>query len=225
MKEGTNSQIKTISFRDEKYPDLLRQMPDPPTKLYYRGNLDILKQPTLAVVGSRKYSQTGKISCQQIVGPLAKKGAVIVSGLAIGIDAIAHETALANQGLTVAVLGTGLNDNVFYPKQNKKLAQMILERGGLILSEYPPDYEANKQSFPKRNRIVAGLSLGVLIVEADIRSGSLITARCALDYNRDVFAIPYSINHDKQGTNELIKRGAYLINSSDDIWQTINLRG
>lgn len=215
MKEE-KKEIQCILFSDKKYPKLLRQLPDPPPQLYYRGDLEILNNICLAVVGSRKYSEIGKRSCQKIVGPLAKNGIVIISGLAIGIDSIAHQTTLENGGKTVAVLGTGLNDNVIYPKQNIHLLEKIIDNGGLVLTEYPPESRATRYSFPQRNRIIAGLSIGTLVVEADIKSGSLITASCALDYNRDVFAVPYEITQ-KQGTNELLKNGAYLVNSSEDI--------
>ena len=216
MKEGNFLSTKMVDFKNEKYPKLLNQINDAPKKIYYRGNLDICNKPTLAVVGSRKYSSYGKLVCQQIVGPLSRMGITIVSGLALGIDGIAHKTTLENNGDTIAVLGSGINR--LTPTSHDQLAKKILDNNGLIISEYPDDLPPTKYTFPARNRIIAGLSLGCLVIEAAKKSGALITAHCALDYNREVFSIPHPINSTTgKGANKLIKIGAQLV----DEYQTI----
>ncbi len=188
MEDIQKSGIKWITIYDESYPKLLKEIYDPPVILYYRGNLDCLNKKCLAVVGTRKMTGYGKAVCEQFVKSLVAFHITIVSGLARGIDSKAHETAVFNQGQTVAVLGGGLNK--IYPPENISLAKSIIESLGALISEFPPDYPSLPGNFPSRNRIISGLSLGVLVVEAAEDSGSLITARFALEQGRDVFAIP-----------------------------------
>lgn len=224
MKEGKYFDIKKISLGNKDYPYLLSEITDPPRYFYYRGDIGILKNPTLAVVGSRKFSNYGKLATQKIVTPLAQNGVTIISGLAMGIDGIAHSTTLECGGKTVAVLGTGIDDRTIYPSCHYNLAQKILADGGLLLSEYEAGTRPTQYSFPKRNRIIAGLSLGTLVIEAAKKSGSLITASCALDYNRDVFAVPHPFNSQTAaGANNLIRYGATLVDCADDIFNQLNI--
>lgn len=209
--------IKKIPPSD--FPSLLREIPQPPDQLYVRG---ILPDPSqfyyLAIVGSRKYTSYGREAAERIIKGLAGHPICIVSGLAMGIDGIAHRAAL-NAGLpTLAIPGSGLDDRVLYPRTHHRLAREILESGGALLSEYEPKLPAAPWTFPQRNRIMAGLSQGVLIIEAEELSGTLITARLALDYNRNVYAIPGSIfSAPSKGTNGLIRRGATPITSSREL--------
>ncbi|MDQ0222711.1 DNA-processing protein DprA [Streptococcus moroccensis] len=204
----------SVSILDEAYPLALREIYNPPTLLFYQGNLDLLQKPKLGIVGSRKASQTGTKSVQKIIKEL-KNQFVIVSGLARGIDTAAHMASLKNGGQTIAVIGTGLD--VFYPKENKEL-QGYLSRNQLVLSEYEPGQQPLKFHFPERNRIIAGLSSGVIVAEAKMRSGSLITCERALEEGRDVFAIPGSIlDGQSDGCHHLIREGAKCINSGQDI--------
>ncbi|OGN08456.1 MAG: DNA protecting protein DprA [Candidatus Yanofskybacteria bacterium RIFCSPHIGHO2_01_FULL_45_42] len=209
--------IKTINQKLKKYPNLLRQIADAPQELYCRGNLELLDSPCFAVVGTRKLTSYGKEAAERLVSELANHF-TIVSGLAYGIDAMAHQAALDADGKTIAVLGAGVNDECIGPPSNFNLAMEILKNDGLIVSEYPAGFHANPKTFPQRNRIISGLSKGVLVVEADFDSGSLITARCALDQNRDVFAVPGSIFSSRSsGTNHIIQKGAKLVTSVNDI--------
>jgi len=202
---------------DGAYPNLLREIADPPIVLYVRGSWrECLEAPCIGVVGSRRSSTYGENASQMLARDLAQKGIVIVSGFARGIDTAAHRGALSINGKTVAVLGTGL-DSV-YPKENSKLAAEILESGGAIVSQFPLATPPLKENFPYRNRIISGLSLGVLIVEASERSGSLITARLATEQNREVFAVPGNItSRNSFGTNFLIKSGAKLVQQWQDV--------
>jgi DNA processing protein len=206
-------------------PASLREIPEPPKKLWLEGPLpDPDEKIYLAFVGSRKFSSYGRDACREIIAGLAGYPFVIVSGLAIGIDTIAHRAAIEAKLPTVAVPGSGLDRKVLYPSQNRTLAQEILDAGGALLSEYEPTYRATIYSFPKRNRIMAGLCRGTVIVEATEKSGTLITARLALDYNRDVFAIPGSIfSEGSIGTNRLISQGATPVTSAADILAAYNL--
>ena len=201
------SQISTIFFEDKNYPARLKETASPPVLLFARGNMSILNDESLAVVGSRKYTTYGKRAVQELLPPIAQEGVVITSGLALGIDALAHQTALEHRGKTIAVLGNGIDS--IYPKTNALLGKKILASGqGLIISEHLPGITARPEFFPRRNRIVAGLSKGVLVVEAAKKSGSLITAAFANDYNREVFAVPGEIfAHQSAGTNQIIADG------------------
>ncbi len=201
-----------------EFPRLLKETPFPPELLYIKGDLPDENLIHLSVVGTRRCSTYGKEACEKIVSELAEYKIVIVSGLAIGVDAISHKTAISNNMKTVAVLGSGLSDEVLYPRQNLRLSQEIVEKGGCVISEYPYAMKAALHTFPQRNRIVAGLSRGVFVVEAPEKSGALITANFAVDYNRDVLALPGSIfSENSKGTNNLIKSGAVPITSSEDI--------
>ncbi len=210
--------IVRVNLGKENYPNLLAQISDPPGQLYCRGNLDLLSSECFAVVGTRKLTSYGKESTRNITADLARSGFTIVSGLAMGIDAVAHQATLDAGGKTTVVLGGGVDDKMIGPQVNFGLAMKVLENSGLIVSEYPEGFHPNEKTFPQRNRIISGLSRGVLVIEADEKSGALITATCAVDQNRDVFAVPGSIFSSKSvGTNNLIKKGAKLVVSVQDI--------
>ena len=216
--------IGLITQNHEAYPPQLKEISSAPAVLYARGNLEILKNKSLAVVGSRKFTEYGKRATQGLCRDLVRAGLAIVSGLALGIDAIAHRATLDAGGATIAVLGTGIDDPTIYPRDNFNLAQDILSGCGVLLSEFPPETPSLKQNFPARNRIMAGLSLGTLVVEATLESGSLITAGLALEANREVFAVPGPIfSLQSAGANFLIKNGAKLVESASDILQELNL--
>ena len=202
---------------DGSYPYLLREIADPPITLYVRGDWQAcFDAPCVAVVGSRRCSTYGENASEMLARDLAANGVCIVSGLARGIDTAAHRGAIAAGGRTIAVLGTGINQ--VYPKENAKLIDEILESGGAVVSQFPLDTPPLKDNFPYRNRIISGLSLGVLIIEASERSGSLITARLASEQNRDVFAVPGNITSKNSfGTNYLIKSGAKLVQQWQDV--------
>ncbi len=210
--------VSVRKIKEKEFPPLLREIPDPPNELYIKGHLPAPDLIPLCVVGSRKFSDYGKGACERIIGGLKGLPFVIVSGLALGIDSIAHKTALKNNIKTIAVPGSGLNDEVLYPKSHLFLARDILSSSGALLSEYPPSFSATTWSFPKRNRIMAGMSRVILVIEAGEMSGTLITARLGLEYNREVCTVPGSIfSSSSSGSNQLIKEGAYPITSSDDI--------
>lgn len=211
-------EITQIAFGDETYPKLLAQIADPPKQIYCRGNLNLLNSECIGVVGTRKLTPYGKESAQYITRGLATAGFTIVSGLAMGIDAVAHQTTLETGGQTIAVLGGGVSDKSIGPRVNLPLARKILENNGLLISEYSDKEIIHASNFAIRDRIISGLSKGVVIIEADRDSGSLITAKCALDQNRDVFAVPGNIFSNKStGSNDLIKSGAKLVSSAGDI--------
>ncbi|HWP84761.1 MAG TPA: DNA-processing protein DprA [Terriglobia bacterium] len=204
-----------LTIRDEAYPPLLREIFDPPLTLYYRGNPALLREPAVAIVGSRRPTAYGRGVAQRLAQDLAARGLTVISGLARGIDSAAHEGALAAKGKTIAVLGSGID--VAYPTENKKLYETIAAQG-LLLSEFPLGTFPAPQNFPIRNRIISGLSLGVVVVEAAQYSGSLITARLALEQNREVFAVPGSItNKNSWGPHILIKQGARLVQDWQDV--------
>ncbi|MFH1749416.1 MAG: DNA-processing protein DprA [bacterium] len=216
--------IQIVLFADKSYPKLLNEIPDKPAILYFRGDIHIANQPNIAVVGTRKMSLYGKNITEEIVRDLAKSNITITSGLAMGIDACAHHRAVQNQGKTVAVCAGGIDDPSIYPKINYPLAQKILKNNGLLLSENPPGTQILKYMFPVRNRIIAGLSLGTLVVEAAENSGALHTARSSLDYNREVFAVPGDIHKPNSfGPNKLIQMGAKLITSTNDILEELGI--
>lgn len=208
-----------LLYTDQDYPSQLKEIPDPPPVLFARGDIDLIHFPQIAIVGSRNPSASGIQIATDFASSLANTGFTITSGLALGIDAASHRGALAVQGKTIAVTGTGL-DRV-YPATHKQLATEIVANGVLI-SEFPPGTVAKANHFPRRNRIISGLCLGILVVEAARQSGSLITARMALEQNREVFAIPGSIyNPLARGCNALIKEGAKLVETTQDILEEI----
>ncbi len=207
-----------IGPNNKEYSKLLSQIPDPPKKLYCRGNISLLNNSCFAVVGTRKLTSYGRETAQQIVRDLANNGFTIVSGLALGIDAVVHQTTLDCRGKTIAVLGGGVGDRSIGPRTNFPLAQNILKNDGLLISEYSDRESIRAVNFAVRDRIISGISVGVLVIEADVESGALITAKCALDQNRDVFAVPGSVLSPKStGPNTLIQSGAKLVMSAYDI--------
>jgi len=210
---------RVIRLGESAYPEALAQVPDAPLLLYVRGNAAALADPQLAVVGSRRASASGVELAAQFASGLTRAGLTVTSGLAQGIDAAAHEAALAAGGETIAVLGTGI-DRV-YPPRHRDLARRIAD-AGLLVSELPPGTPPVRHNFPARNRIIAGMALGVLVVEAARQSGSLITARLAAEYNREVFAVPGSIHHPQaRGCHQLLRMGAQLTESLSDILEHI----
>ena len=214
--------LEVLILPDKNYPKALYEIPDPPGILYLKGKILPQDEVALAVVGSRKYTEYGRRATEKIVWQLAKNKLTIVSGLALGIDALAHQAALEADGRTIAVLGCGLDQ--IYPVSNIRLADKILASGGAIISEFPVGMPALRYNFPIRNRIIAGLSLGTLVIEAAPESGSLITARAALDYNREVFAVPGSIFSEiSEGPNRLIQMGAKMALSAEDILNELNI--
>lgn len=210
-----NPQNRIIVFESIEYPPQLRQIPVPPPILFARGRVCDLASPSIAIVGSRRCSNYGSRNARWMGFELARTGLSICSGLASGIDAQAHRGALQASGHTVAIVATGLDQA--YPLENKRLAEEIVEYGSLV-SEFPLGTAPRKENFPRRNRIISGLSMGVLVVEASLRSGSLITARQALEQNREVFVIPGSIaGEQSKGCHHLIKQGAKLVESPEEI--------
>lgn len=211
-----------LMWDDPDYPALLAEIPDPPPLLFIAGNPAILDRPQLGMVGSRRASRPGLDTATAFARSLAGAGFVITSGLALGIDGAAHQGALDAGGATIAVLGTGLEK--LYPQRHRHLAASMLERGSALVSEYPLDTTPQPQNFPRRNRIISGLSLGVLVVEASVASGSLITARLAAEQGREVYAIPGSIHHPgARGCHQLIRDGAILVETVEHILE--GLRG
>ena len=207
-----------VKYKDKEYSKLLGQIHDPPEQLYCRGNIKLLNTFCFGVVGTRKLTAYGKEATEKIVSGLAGSGMTIVSGLAMGIDAVAHQTALDNDLPTIAVLGSTVDDSGIGPQVNFNLAHEILKNKGLLISEYAKRLDVHKSNFAIRDRIISGLSKGVLVVEGAEKSGSLITARSAADQNRDVFAVPGSIfNPLARGTNWLLKQGAKLVTMPSDI--------
>jgi DNA processing protein len=213
--------IRVLTWDDPDYPPRLLQIPDPPPLLYVRGQLTDADEWAVAVVGTRRASAYGKTVAQRLVTDLAVNHVTIVSGLARGIDAEAHRAALGAGGRTIAVLGCGLD--LIYPPEHRNLAREIVERGALV-SEYPLGTRPEASNFPPRNRLISGLSLGVLVVEAGIKSGALITADYAADQGRDVFAVPGNLFvRSSAGTNSLIQDGAKLVTGAEDILEELNL--
>ncbi|MDD2509664.1 MAG: DNA-processing protein DprA [Syntrophomonas sp.] len=207
--------INLVSFEEPDYPPMLRNIYSPPFMLYFRGYMESLEELCLAVVGSRAASDYGRTTARKLGNNLASRGISVVSGMARGIDAEAHRGALDAGGRTVAVLGSGLN--VIYPRSNTRLYHEIIEHG-VVISEFPLDTNPDARNFPMRNRIISGISRGVVVVEARARSGALITADFALEQGRDVFAVPGPINRESSlGANNLIKQGAKLITGVEDI--------
>lgn len=208
-----------IPLRSSRYPSLLAELTDPPLGLLVRGDPDLLSLPQLAIVGSRNPTRTGLDNAREFAVHLSRSGFVITSGLAIGIDAAAHRGAVEGGGRTIAVCGTGLD--IAYPRANAGLAEQIASSGALV-SEFPLGTPAGRSHFPRRNRIISGLSLGTLVVEAALQSGSLITARLAAEQGREVFAIPGSIHNAlARGCHRLIRQGAKLVETCDDIFEEL----
>jgi len=211
---------QVVSLDDPRYPAQLKQIYDPPLILYVRGNDAVISQPGIALVGTRHPTPYGSGMSERLACDLAARGLVIFSGMARGIDTAGHRGAIAAKGKTVAVWGTGVDE--VYPKENKKLAEQILALGGAVISEFPIGTFPAPQNFPIRNRIISGISLGVLVVEAAEYSGTRITARCALEQNREVFAVPGNVTNKGSWTpNTLIKQGAKLVATWEDVWEEL----
>jgi DNA processing protein len=214
------AEAQVVALDDPRYPPQLRQIYDPPLILYVRGNEAVISQPGIAVVGTRHPTPYGSGMSERLACDLAARGLVIFSGMARGIDTAGHRGAIAAKGKTVAVWGTGVD--VVYPKENTRLVEQILSLGGAIISEFPMGTFPAPQNFPIRNRIISGVSLGVLVVEAAEYSGTRITARCALEQNREVFAVPGNVTNKGSWTpNTLIKQGAKLVATWEDIWEEL----
>ena len=215
--------IKKISTEHPFYPKELLKIKNPPKEIYYKGTL-MENEICLAIVGTRKWTTYGKQVALEFASVLSKAGITIVSGLAPGIDTFAHLACVEENKRTIAVLGTGLDEKSFYPKENLKLAKKIVESGGCLISEYPPGTYGTRFTFPQRNRIISGLSKGVLVIEAGEKSGALITAEYAFSQKKTVFAIPGTIySRTSKGTNFLIKKGAKLVDNPQEILQELNL--
>lgn len=219
--------INFSTWQDHDYPPRLLEIPDPPPLVFYRGDLSLLSRKSikfLAVVGARQPTVYAERVAEELLSAEIVKEIVVVSGLAIGVDALAHQQALAGDGKTVAVLGSGLLSKVIYPRSNRFLVEKIIASGGLILSEFLPDCPPKKENFPRRNRLISGLSQAVLIIEAKERSGSLITARHALEQGRDVWVVPGNIfSSASSGTNKLLQAGAWPILSAADMLDTLGI--
>jgi len=217
-----NSEGQIISFEHPDYPLRLKQIYDPPLVLFIKGDSRVLNQPQVAIVGSRNASVHGREAAYSYAQQLSEQGIIVNSGLALGVDAHAHKGVVEQKNATVAVIATGID--LCYPARHKKLAKSIIEHGGAIVSEFLPNTAPKAGHFPKRNRIISGMSMGVLIIEAAMKSGSLITARCALEQNREVFALPGNINNPQvKGCHWLIKQGAKLVDDIADIIEEIDL--
>jgi DNA processing protein len=212
--------VTIISQEDPSYPSRLKEIYDPPLILYVRGNAEVLTRPGIAMVGTRHPTPYGTGMAERLACDLAAQGLVIISGMARGVDTASHRGAISAKGRTLAVCGTGVD--VIYPKENSRLAEQIIALGGALISEFPLGTFAAPQNFPIRNRIISGMSLGVLVVEAAEYSGTRITARCALEQNRDVFAVPGNVtNKNSWGPNTLIKQGAKLVATWEDVWEDL----
>lgn len=208
--------MKEINKEDRLYPKRLKEINNAPKKIYIEGNKKILNEISISVIGSRSHSDYGRRMCEKFTKELVENGINIVSGMALGIDSIAHKTCIKNGGKTIAVLPSGL-ENIF-PKQNKGLYTDIIDSGGTVISEYIPEFEANSNTCLKRNRIVSGLSIGTLVIEAGYRSGTSVTARLATEQGRKVFVIPSSLeNRNGCTSNEIIQKGAKLVTCIEDI--------
>jgi DNA processing protein len=209
-----------LTFGCPEYPERLKEIYDPPPVLWVRGSVQLLSRPSIAVVGTRHPSPYGTNVAEMLSRDLAARRLVIVSGMARGIDTCAHKGALAARTATIAVWGTGID--VVYPKENKKLADEIIATGGTIVSEMPMGTFPAPQNFPRRNRIISGLSIGVLVVEASENSGTRVTARCAAEQDRDLYAVPGNVTAKNSWTpNTLIKQGAKLVGSWEDVWEDL----
>jgi DNA processing protein len=212
--------VTLVAVESPAYPAQLKQIYDPPLVLYVRGDPEVISRPGIAVVGTRHPTPYGTGMAERLACDLAARGLVIFSGLARGVDTASHRGAIAGKGKTVAVLGTGID--VIYPKENTRLVEQILVLGGALISEFPISTFPAPQNFPIRNRITSGISLGVLVVEAAEYSGTRINSRCALEQNREVFAVPGNVtNKNSWGPNTLIKQGAKLVATWEDVWEEL----
>ncbi len=212
--------VVMVSLDDPSYPPRLKEIYDPPLVLRVRGNAEALTCPGIAMVGTRHPTPYGSGMAERLACDLAAQGLVIISGMARGVDTSSHRGAISAKGRTIAVFGTGVD--VIYPKENSRLSEQILALGGALISEFPLGTFAAPQNFPIRNRIISGMSCGVLVVEAAEYSGTRITARCALEQNRDVFAVPGNVtNKNSWGPNTLIKQGAKLVATWEDVWEDL----
>ena len=217
-----NHGVSAIHFDEPRFPTLLREIPDPPAVLFLSGAIDALTHRCVGVVGARRATQAGLTTAREVSGALASRGVTVVSGLALGIDSAAHAAALEAGGPTVAVFGSGVHR--VYPAANRPLAERIRDSNGLLISEYHPDQEPRKQFFPERNRIISGLCEAVIVIEAGEQSGSLITARMALEQGRDVLAVPGSIHaNQNRGCHRLIREGAGLLDSIATLLEELGL--
>ncbi len=208
-----------------EFPPLVREIPDVPKQFYVRGELPPRDTSCLAVVGSRNYTNYGKQVVDHLIRGLRGYPIAIVSGLALGIDALAHEAALESGLYTLAVPGSGIDDSILYPRRNRPLAHRILEAGGGILSEFEPTFEATTWSFPQRNRIMAGMSHATLVIEANERSGTLITARLTAEYNRELLVVPGNIfSENSRGPHQFLKLGATPVTTPEDILEALHIR-
>src|SRR6202453_1612584 len=220
LKRVSEAGGSVLTPEDEAYPERLREIYDPPTVLWIRGDVTLLARPGIAVVGTRQPSPYGAGMAELLSRDLANRRLIILSGMARGVDTAAHKGAIEAGGKTIAGWGTGID--VIYPKENKKLAESIVTSGGTIVSEYPLGTFPAPQNFPIRNRILSGMSVGVLVIEAAEYSGTRITARCAMEQNRDVYAVPGNVtNKNPWGPNTLIKQGAKLTATWEDIWEDL----
>ncbi|MCB9810980.1 MAG: DNA-protecting protein DprA [Candidatus Nomurabacteria bacterium] len=220
------SEIKELNPSDfkDKGLGLLHEIPDPPKQLWYQGQMPPRELKLLAVVGSRKYTTYGKQVVEHLISGLAGYPVGIVSGLALGIDGLAHEAALKNNLYTLAVPGSGLDEKVLYPASHKSLARRIVEGGGGLMSELPPTTASAPWTFPQRNRLMAGLAHATILIEARAKSGTLITARMAVDYNRELLAVPGSIfSKNSHGTHQFLKLGATMVTDASDILLALNI--
>jgi len=218
--KGADAGAKIIALSDPEYPPRLKEIYDPPIILFVRGSVEVLSHPGIAVVGTRHPTPYGTGMAERLSTDLAVHGLAIISGLARGVDTAAHRGAIAGKGKTIAVLGTGID--VIYPKENTRLSEQILALGGALISEFPLGTFPAPQNFPIRNRILSGMSAGVLVVEAAEYSGTRITSRCALEQNRDVYAVPGNVtNKNSWGPNTLIKQGAKLVATWEDVWEEL----
>ena len=218
--KAVEARARIISLSDPEYPARLKEIYDPPVVLFVKGSVEVLAQPGIAVVGTRHPTPYGSGMAERLSTDLASRGLVIISGLARGVDTASHRGAVAAKGRTVAVLGTGID--VMYPKENSRLAEQIVALGGALITEFPVGTSPTPQNFPIRNRIISGMSAGVLVVEAAEYSGTRITSRCALEQNRDVYAVPGNVtNKNSWGPNTLIKQGAKLVATWEDVWEEL----
>lgn len=218
--KAVEARARIISLSDPEYPARLKEIYDPPVILFVKGSVEVLAQPGIAMVGTRHPTPYGSGMAERLSTDLAARGLVIISGLARGVDTASHRGAVAAKGKTVAVLGTGID--VMYPRENSRLAEQIVALGGALITEFPVGTSPTPQNFPIRNRIISGMSVGVLVVEAAEYSGTRITSRCALEQNRDVYAVPGNVtNKNSWGPNTLIKQGAKLVATWEDVWEEL----